>query len=272
VNSDPRTASAGGAPSFNPGLDIHFPDDQLDLRYGPGTFGPKPEYRSLGSIRPSLRDPNCTGPDPVYAIAMDVGHTEDLSELKKRMLLFGIVIFAAGKLGDEPVRSQGHVHAIAQHCGWSTPELFEIWQGRAIIYAQEESGDDPGRCVAIEAGPGERVVMTPGWAHYVVNADTNSQLIFGACCDRQYGFDYTKMRAHHGLAWFPVFAADGDIDWNANPNYFASTLERRKARTYPELGLSITLPIYESFRLHPGSVQWVSDPERFTALWRDFQP
>jgi len=69
---------------------------------------------------------------------MDVGHTEDLSELKKRMLLFGIVIYASGKLGDEPVRSQGHVHAVAPHCGWSTPELFEIWQAHAIIHAQEK--------------------------------------------------------------------------------------------------------------------------------------
>jgi len=66
---------------------------------------------------------------------MDVGRIEDLSELKQRMLLFGIVIYATGKLGDEPVRGQGHVHAVAPHCGWSTPELFEIWQGHAIIYA-----------------------------------------------------------------------------------------------------------------------------------------
>ena len=48
--------------------------------------------------------------------------------------------------------------------------------------------------------PGERVVMPPGWAHYVVNAETDSRLIFGAWCDRQYAFDYTQMRAHHGLS------------------------------------------------------------------------
>jgi len=80
------------------------------------------------------------------------------------------------------------------------------------------------------------------------------------------------MRAHRGLAWFPAFGAGGEINWDANPNYLASTLEQRKARDYPELRLSTTLPMYESFRLHPESVQWVSDPERFTALWRDFQP
>jgi len=77
---------------------MHFPDNQLDLHCGPGTFGPKREYRCLDSIWPSLRDPSCTGPDPVYAIAMDVGRTEDLSELKERMLLFRIVICAIRKV------------------------------------------------------------------------------------------------------------------------------------------------------------------------------
>jgi hypothetical protein len=72
------------------------------------------------------------------------------------------------------------------------------------------------------------------------------------------------MRAHHGLAWLPVFSDGGEINWDANPNYLASTLGRREARNYPELGLSTTLPIYESFRLHPEFVQ--CDPERFTAL------
>jgi glucose-6-phosphate isomerase, archaeal len=87
VKSDSRAASAGCAPSFDPGLDMQFPDNQMDFHYGHGIFGPKPKYRSLDSIRPSLRDPSCTGPDPVYAIAMDVGRTQDLSELKQRMLL-----------------------------------------------------------------------------------------------------------------------------------------------------------------------------------------
>src|SRR5439155_84481 len=118
--------------------------------------------------------------------------------------LFGIVMYAKGSLGDGPVQSQGHVHAVSPHCGWSTPELFEIWEGRAIVYGQENSEDNPGRCVAIEAEPGDRVVMPPRWAHFVANADSQSVLIFGAWCDRQYGFDYAQVRAHGGLAWFPL--------------------------------------------------------------------
>jgi glucose-6-phosphate isomerase len=269
----PDAAESWSAPSsFDPGLDIRFRQHPLDFQYGPGVFGPQPEYRSLDSIRQSLRDPTSAGPDPVYAIVMDVGRTEDRAALQQRMLLFGVVIYAAGSLGDGPVRSQGHVHAIAPHCGWSTPELFEIWEGRAVIFGQEKSGDDPGRCVAIEAGPGEKVVIPPAWAHYVVNVDPESVLIFGAWCDRQYGFDYAHMRAHHGLAWFPVYGGSGELTWLPNPAYTESKLERRKARSYPELGLSPQMPIYEHFRRDPESVRWISDPARLSRLWPRFEP
>jgi glucose-6-phosphate isomerase len=260
------------SPKFDPSLDIRFTAGTLDFSYGPGMFGPTPEYRLLDDIRQSLRDPNSSGPDPVYAIAMDVGRIEDLPELTKRMLLFGLVAYAEGRLGSEPVRSQGHVHAISPHCGWSTPELFEIWRGRAIVYGQQKPGDNPGRCVAVEAGPGDKVVIPPGWAHYVVNADVNSKLVFGAWCDRQYGFDYREMRAHHGLAWFPLVDSDGTITWERNPSYASSKLVSRKAREYPELDVPPAIPIYECFHRAPESVQWISDPARFEALWPDFEP
>jgi glucose-6-phosphate isomerase len=266
------TDPSGSKPKFDPGLDVRFSKDTLDFSYGPSLFGPELEYRSLDAIRQGLRDPNCKGPDPVYAIAMDVGRVEDAAELQRRMLLFGIVTYAAGKLGHEPVRSQGHVHAVSPHCGWSTPELFEIWEGRAIIYGQENSGDNPGRCVALQAGPGDTVVIPPRWAHYVVNADINSKLIFGAWCDRQYGFDYKEMRAHHGLAWFPLVDGAGKISWERNLWYSPSTLAIRHPREYPELNIPPATPIYECFRRAPDSVQWVSDPAKFENLWPHFEP
>ena len=266
------TKLSAGTRGFDTGLDIEFVEAPMSFRYGVGVVGPRPEYRSLDAIRPGLRDPNCGGPDPVYAIAMDVAREEDIPDLKRRMLLFGIVMYASGRLGDEPVRSQGHVHAISPHCGWSTPELFEIWGGRAIIYGQEKSGDDPGHCIAIDARVGERVVMPPGWSHYVVNAAPDENLIFAAWCDRQYGFDYVQMRAHHGLAWYPVFAEQRTIRWEANPNYLPSKLVHKPARTYPELGIRPSIPIYPHFHDNPESIQWVSDPGRCVGLWPTFEP
>ena len=61
---------------FNPGFDIQPTTNPMGFRYGKTTFGPEVENRSLDSIRKSLLDPDCEGPDPVYSIAMDVGKTE----------------------------------------------------------------------------------------------------------------------------------------------------------------------------------------------------
>src|SRR5512140_1935730 len=95
---------------FDPGIVIEPVTAPLGFSYGPGVFGPDVEHRSLDSIRASLLDPGCSGPDPVYAIAMDVGKEADRLLLRERNLLFGVVTYAAGRLGQEPVRSQGHVH------------------------------------------------------------------------------------------------------------------------------------------------------------------
>jgi hypothetical protein len=44
------------------------------------------------------------------------------------------------------------------------PEVYEIWDGTAYIYMQEHSADDPGRCYAVVAKPGDIVVVPPAWA------------------------------------------------------------------------------------------------------------
>lgn len=256
---------------FDPKLDVHCSND-LRFEYGHDVFGPQPEFRHLDDIRRSLRDPNSQGPDPVYSIAMDVGRNEHRSELRRRMLLVGVVTYAAGQVGDEPVRSQGHIHAIAPHCGWSTPELFEIWEGQAIIYAQESAADDPGRCFAVTARPGDKVVVPPEWAHCVINADPRHLMVFGAFCDRQYAFIYDQIRAHGGLAWFPVLDQQQNIVWEPNPKYRSSEISVRGVRTYPELGLNPDIPMYEQFAADPESLQWVSQPAKVAQVWDSFEP
>ncbi len=158
VRHDPRLG-ANMNETFDPGFDIRATSEPLGFIYGPGTFGPTPGVRSLDAIRPSLRQPDCDGPDPVYAIAMDVGRASDRPDWNTRKMLYGAVSYAAGRLGDEPVRSQGHVHRISSHSGWSPPEVYEIWTGKAFIYMQERVADNPGRCFAIRGRarrPGHR--------------------------------------------------------------------------------------------------------------------
>lgn len=71
-------------------------------------------------------------------------------------------MYAAGGPGQEPVRSQRHAHAVASHCGWSTPELFEIIEEKAIVYAQKKAEDDPVTCIAVTAEKSNKVVVSAG--------------------------------------------------------------------------------------------------------------
>ena len=145
--------------NFDKGIDIGITENPLGFIYGKDVFGPTVENRWLDDIRSSLLDPKCEGPYIVYSIAMDVGKTVHTALLQKQHLLFGVVAYAKGSLGMEPIRSQGHIHKVSPFSQWSTPEVYEIWNGEAVIYMQESATDEPGRCYAVYAQPGDVVVV-----------------------------------------------------------------------------------------------------------------
>jgi len=259
--------------SFDPGFTIQPVTDPLGFIYGDDCFGPVVENRKLNDIRKSLRNPDCEGPEVVYSIAMDVGKVKDKPILQKMMLLYGVVTYAAGKLGDEPVRSQGHIHKKSLHSGWSPPEVYEIWSGRAIIYMQEYAKDNPGRCFAVYAGPGDVVVVPPEWAHATISADPETPLTFGAWCDREYGFLYNEVRAHNGLAWYPLVGSNGQMEWKANPNYKTSELIIKQPEDYePSLQIEKGVPVYIQFEINPEKFQFVSEPALKKKVWENFIP
>jgi glucose-6-phosphate isomerase len=256
---------------FDPGFGLTVMKEDMEFRYGDDTFGPAPELRSLEVIRKSLLDPECKGPDPVYAIAMDVGKIQHRQVLQEQMLLYGVVVYAAGKLGKEPVRSQGHIHKVSKHSGWSPPELYEIWSGRAIIYMQESAGDDPGRCFAVSAEPGEIVLVPPGWAHCTISADPQRALVFGAWCDREYGFEYEQVRAHHGLAWYPIWDK-GYIVWFKNSRYQGDKVIKKSPEKYDAFGIKDGIPIYTQFEQDFEIMRFISDPVIKEEHWKGFIP
>ena len=119
---------------LNTGMNLSADLDKLEFIYGEDTTGPLTEKRRLDEIRVSLRDPNADGPSIVYAVAMDVAKKKHVQDLINRNLLYGAMIFEKGIIGEEPIRSQGHIHAVSVSCNASTCEVYEIWAGEAYIY------------------------------------------------------------------------------------------------------------------------------------------
>jgi len=203
---------------------------------------------------------------------MDVGKKKHLNRLRELNLLFGVVTYAAGKLGIEPVRSQGHIHKVYRRSNWSTPEVYEIWSGKAIIYMQEYATDYPGRCFAVVADSGDIVVVPPYWAHATISADPDQPLTFGAWCNRDYGFEYADVRAHNGLAWFPVIKEKGIIQWIRNPKYKSGSLQTKNPSDYSFLGIERGRPIYSQFEEDESRFLFVPYPAIKEREWINFIP
>lgn len=254
---------------FYPGFDVKRNFEKFTFEYGDDVFGPNPEIRSLESIRKSLKNPNADGPEFLYSIAMDVGNNKEKNKIEERNLLYGAVLYAKGQIGDEPVRSQGHIHAISPSCNASTCEVYEIWDGEAIIYMQENSGDDAGRCFAIKGKPGDVIIVPPGWVHATINANIKKDMSFGAWCVRDYGFDYKSVREHKGIAFFPV-VKDDKVCWERNENYKSGTLIEMDAVTYPQFNIEKGVPIYQQFIEDNDRFNFVSNPNIAKEEWEKF--
>ena len=257
---------------FYPGFDIKPVFDPLGFEYGKGVFGPEVEYRKLDAIRKSLMDPTCEGPENVYAIAMDVGNEADKPAMVERDLLFGAVTYSKGLLGKEPVRSQGHIHAISPSCNSSTCEVYEIWTGTAIIYMQERAEENPGRCYAVIAHQGDVVIVPPYWAHATIVGDVSQHMTFGAWCVRDYGFDYVGVRKHKGVAFFPIVNEEGKMEFIRNENYDDCHLIIKEARDYSDFGIEKGIPVYTQFQKDPDRFLFVSKPDTRKQLWENYEP
>ncbi|MDD3746799.1 MAG: glucose-6-phosphate isomerase family protein [Anaerostipes sp.] len=256
---------------FNTGLAVDTIENPLGFTYGEGVEGPTPEIRRLDDIRGSLENPECEGPDELYCIAMDVKEENDKKDLEERNLLFGVVTYAAGKVGDGPVRSQGHIHAVSDSCQSSTPEVYEIWEGEAIIYMQESGSDHAGNCYAVHAKAGEVVIVPPYWVHATVNADVKTNMTFGAWCIRDYGFDYDEVRAHKGIAFFPKYR-DEKIVWEMNQMYESATLIEMEAREYKEFALEQGKAIYTQYKENHEKFDFVTNPAKYKEIWKQYRP
>lgn len=239
---------------YLPGLIVN--EEELSFEYTGSIVGPKVEIRYLDDIRCSLKEYNCTGPSKVYSIVMDVYDKKDYSVLLKQNLLFGVVTYAQGTLGSEPIRSQGHRHAISKSCGKSTGELYEVWSGEAIIYMQDENSN---KCYAVLAKSGDKVLVPPSWIHATINASPEQNLTFGAWCVRDYGFDYSEVREKQGIAFFPSLTAKNTIKWEKNENYKNKKLIIKSPRVYEEFRVTKE-PIYKQFENDETKFRFISNP------------
>ena len=137
---------------------------------------------------------------------------------------------------------------------------------------KEFAEDNPGRCFAVYAGPGDVVIVPPYWVHATISANPTHPLTFGAWCDREYGFVYDGVRKHNGIAWYPVFDEQNKIRWMVNPSYQTTELTCKSPSGYDMFGIEKGKSIYQLFEEDPDTFLFVPSPQLKAEQWKEFVP
>ena len=166
--------------------------------------------------------------------------------------------YSAGKLGQEPVRSQGiFIRYLLIAVGLRRKSMRFGRERRLFICRSMRRIN--GRCYAVHAFPGD-VVIVPLLVHATISANPRLPLTFGAWCDRDYGFVYEGVRKHGGIAWFPIFNGSDELEWIANPMYDSSHLICKSPSDYISLDIRKGVSIYRQFEENPETFLYVPNP------------
>jgi glucose-6-phosphate isomerase len=245
------------------GLDLALDREALTLQFGPDVDHPPGERRILDEVRPMLADPAAAGPEHLYTIYMDVCARGDHAALQGQGLLYGAVVYNHGVVGEERLRSQGHIHSLEPGTGLRYSEIYEFWTGHGFVYLQKECEPVVTRALLVPVGPGDKVIVPLGWVHLTVAAK-NDVLSFGAWCARDNQLEYEQLRAVGGPAHFVL--ADGEVVPNARYEHVPD-VDVVAPGDLPLFDVPTDTPIYSAWKEDPTRFDFLPRPELVRGAW-----
>ena len=129
-----------------------------------------------------------------------------------------MTVIRAGRIGREYIKTAGHYHPLKEGTDTSYPEVYEVLSGRAHYLLQTEPGEDGVEALLIEAFPGDKVLIPPGYGHITINPG-NVPLIMSNWVAAGFASVYGPVRELGGGAYFEIAAAGGGEEFIVNPNY-----------------------------------------------------
>ncbi len=216
------------------GLPILLDEKNMDLKFSGDFPFIKKSERSLEELRPYLKNQKAkNGPDPVYYVWRYVHLKNDAEKIKAVDLRYDLTLIPAGTIDGEFAKTAGHCHL-------SYPEVYEVLIGRAYFLIQSFISDNDFKNIKsaylIEAGPGEKFVVPPGFGHNIINVYSEPLLTANLVSEKS-GHDYASYKNNHGACYY-FLDNDNQIDIIKNSNY-DSVPEIKKIRAKKD-----SLPLY----------------------------
>ncbi|MGQ9696580.1 MAG: glucose-6-phosphate isomerase family protein [Armatimonadota bacterium] len=253
------------------GLPVKVDPNNLQLQFGDGVLEMEHSVRDVREVRPVMLDPFAdVFPAELYHMHRGVRLSSDTDKFAARNLRYDITIMRPGTVGPELIKTHGHYHPAVPGTKTFYPEVYEVVYGTAWYLLQKVSDiNAPGTrvedVILVEAKPGDKVVMLPGYGHITINPDPYSVLVMTDFVGSSFSTIFPSVKATVGGAYY-FLAPDGEII--ANPHYRELPPLRRAVPNHmPALGLQKDVPLYTSGSQDPDRLMWLLDPTRFAGDW-----
>lgn len=239
----------------------------------------RPAVRTRPALADVLLDPHAEGPDELYYMYRGVGFPGDAAAFAAEGVRYDVTVLRPGTLGREYVKTYGHYHPLAPAQALAYPEVYEVLAGRGHFLLQKPGapphrppGGTAGRpdaacgravtdVILVEAGPGEKVLIPPGYGHVTINP-ADGWLVIGNLVAVEFDALYEPYRRARGAAYYEV-AGEG---FRPNPRYGSvPPLRRLPPTAHPALGLQTGVPLYRAFLEAPGRFRFLRDPSALPA-------
>lgn len=242
------------------GLDVRqgrleFPDEALRPV--------EPALYMLDDLRPELLNPDSTGNEVVAGRYADIGLPADRGALEAGGLQYDLVVLRPGMLGPEFAKSPGC--RAQSRDGRPLPQVLELLHGTGLLLLQKE-GERPGEvadAVLIEAAPGEKLVVPPGYGYVAINLG-RQPLVLAGLMARNAVLDGEPYQRWQGAAYYAVLDEEDEPVLVVNETYGdVAELRMLPVEALPdvELGLVAGRPLYQLAVEHPERFAYLSAPE-----------
>ena len=179
-------------------------------------------------------------------------------------LRYELTGFSGARPVDELPKSLGHVHATPHGAVHGYPEIIEVLHGRIAFMIFDLRASARGaigeRAWIVVGDPGDAIVLPPDLHHLTIVAD-HGPAVFADVIDRGATGDYAQLRAAGGGPYLarPSGALEANPRWAQHPH-----LDLLMAAEWNG-GAPLDRPLGRTLADAPGTLAWLSDPDRFAA-------
>ncbi len=252
----------------------------LDVSFNPSTFKLAPENevllqnapqkRLFSELQEYLKEELPTGmtKDPAYFIYRNIARKKDTDLFRTRRIRYDITIIPPRKIRHEYIKTAGHYHPTKPGTISYFPEVLDIISGHAYFILQKKDKENDSllrEIYLIEALPGEKVLLLPGFGHTTVNA-FQEPLIFANLIGDNFSYDYEGFRKHHGAGyWLLEGNATEAMELEKNNSYQGvPEIKKIRPKESSKLGLTKKQPLYSLFITKPEIFSYLTSPENYT--------